>query len=314
MASSDLDRAIADIAANQHDAFARRQILAIGGTQHQIDSRIRSGRWERVDSGVYRLSGRRPTWRHRAHAATLNHPEARLSGPAASALHGFLDSRDPYLPLQIAVPPTANSRSALAQVRRSGLLTFARVEGIPVVTPAQAFIDMLPGMTEARARAVLEHAIRSDILTADDFGARAFQVARSRIPAIELVRSLVDRYCTKGATVAPSELQRLLIVILDEPGMPEYEEEAPAPWRKAVLERVDVHLPASRTIVEADGRRWHAQLADMDNDRRRDNEAAAHGYAVLRFSWTDLRHRPGSVRRQILETHAHGLAARARTT
>ncbi len=41
-------------------------------------------------------------------------------------------------------------------------------------------------------------------------------------------------------------------------------------------------------VFEADGRRWHARLAAMERDRRRDLLAAAHGYLVVRLTWGEL--------------------------
>lgn len=52
---------------------------------------------------------------------------------------------------------------------------------------------------------------------------------------------------------------------------------------------VDAYLPSWRLIVEGDGRRWHTRRADMERDRLRDNEATAHGFAVLRFTYEMLR-------------------------
>jgi very-short-patch-repair endonuclease len=50
-----------------------------------------------------------------------------------------------------------------------------------------------------------------------------------------------------------------------------------------------------RLIIEGDGRRWHARLESMERDRARDNEAVAHGYRVLRFSYWMLRDHPDEV-------------------
>ena len=48
-------------------------------------------------------------------------------------------------------------------------------------------------------------------------------------------------------------------------------------------------IPDHRLIIEADGRRWHARFADFDRDKWRDNQATAHGYRVLHFTWVHLR-------------------------
>jgi very-short-patch-repair endonuclease len=60
------------------------------------------------------------------------------------------------------------------------------------------------------------------------------------------------------------------------------------PWRARVSHRCDVLLPRSRLVLEADGRLWHARVRDFERDRERDNEAIAHGYGVLRFTWRHI--------------------------
>ena len=50
-------------------------------------------------------------------------------------------------------------------------------------------------------------------------------------------------------------------------------------------------IPAWRLVLEADGRRWHARVADFDNDRWRDNQAAALGLRVMRFTYIHLTER-----------------------
>jgi very-short-patch-repair endonuclease len=54
--------------------------------------------------------------------------------------------------------------------------------------------------------------------------------------------------------------------------------------------------------VEADGRRWHTRQADFERDRDRDNMAAAHGIAILRFTYKMLVHQPDHCLGTILAT------------
>ncbi|GAA4286704.1 hypothetical protein GCM10022262_10630 [Georgenia daeguensis] len=51
-----------------------------------------------------------------------------------------------------------------------------------------------------------------------------------------------------------------------------------------------------RLIVEVDGRRAHQ---DFEADRARLNALTVAGYTVLRFTWRQLVHEPGSVLEQI---------------
>jgi very-short-patch-repair endonuclease len=58
---------------------------------------------------------------------------------------------------------------------------------------------------------------------------------------------------------------------------------------------VDGLVPAWGLILEADGRTWHARVRDFETDRWRDNQAAAHGLRVQRFTYAHLRYRVDEV-------------------
>lgn len=69
--------------------------------------------------------------------------------------------------------------------------------------------------------------------------------------------------------------------------------QAPAPWDSS--QRVDGLVSDWGLIIEADGRSWHARVTAFETDRWRDNQAAAHGLRVQRFTYTVLRHRRDEV-------------------
>ncbi|MBK5228387.1 MAG: DUF559 domain-containing protein, partial [Actinobacteria bacterium] len=53
---------------------------------------------------------------------------------------------------------------------------------------------------------------------------------------------------------------------------------------------VDVCWPGLKVIVEADGFEFHGSKAAFFRDRRKQNQLAALGYQVLRFTWEDREH------------------------
>ncbi|MGD2102656.1 MAG: DUF559 domain-containing protein, partial [Acidimicrobiia bacterium] len=55
-------------------------------------------------------------------------------------------------------------------------------------------------------------------------------------------------------------------------------------------------------ILEGDGRNWHMKQTDFERDRRRDNELAAKGYLVLRFTYKMLKTDPESCLDQAVTT------------
>ena len=58
------------------------------------------------------------------------------------------------------------------------------------------------------------------------------------------------------------------------------------------LLRADFCWRSARLVLEADGRRWHA---DPGRDQARDDLLAAEGWRVLRVCWQDVVHDPDRV-------------------
>lgn len=95
------DRIIASIAAGQHAAVSRSQLLDAGVSRDAIGHRLRHGLLLPVHAGVYRVAGSPQTWHQRIMATTL------ACGPGAIASHraaGFLHEMEGITPrLEVTV-------------------------------------------------------------------------------------------------------------------------------------------------------------------------------------------------------------------
>jgi hypothetical protein len=124
------------------------------------------------------------------------------------------------------------------------------------------------------------------------------------------IRPLVQERLEEGWTPPESELEaKLLTVLAGVVGTGPIVRQASLPWRTSRSGRVDVLLPAHRLIIEADGRRWHTRVNDFDKDKWRDNEATAHGYGVLHFTWVHLRDLAADVVDVLVRTIARSAVA-----
>lgn len=63
-------------------------------------------------------------------------------------------------------------------------------------------------------------------------------------------------------------------------------------------------LVDGRLVVEADGFEFHSDRTAYREDRRRANALAERGYVLLRFTWEDVRLRPGWVVAQVEKVRA----------
>jgi very-short-patch-repair endonuclease len=126
---------------------------------------------------------------------------------------------------------------------------------------------------------------------------------RSGVPGVGGLRRLLAERSSDAYEPPVSELERRLHRLLSDPRIPSATRQLPFDFERVRM-TVDVYIHRWRLIVEADGRRWHTRVADFERDRRRDNEAVAHGYAVLRFTHRMLTREPMQCLDTLIKTGA----------
>lgn len=293
----ELDRRVESLARRQHYAFNRAQVIALRGSDKQIQTRVERGSWVRSRPGVYYLAASPATWWRTLALAVLAHPRPVITGKSACALHELTGFR-PCRP-ELTVPVGAHHVDRLAIIRQSNLTATTWVRGLPTSTVEQAIIECAGRVAPTVLRTAVEDALAARCTTVESLGGRFAAVADTRWRGIGAIRHLLGEL-GPGFVPPGSELERRFYAILDDAPIPPYRRQAPAPWSAG--ERVDAVIDEWRLILEADGRAWHSRLRDMDNDRRRDNRAHACGYGVLRFGWEDVFHHPADLVAIVLAT------------
>ncbi|MDQ2851033.1 MAG: endonuclease domain-containing protein, partial [Actinomycetota bacterium] len=76
---------------------------------------------------------------------------------------------------------------------------------------------------------------------------------------------------------------------------PQFSIETPSQWA-----RVDLADLALRIVIEAEGYETHGTRGGFDNDCARYTALTADGWLVLRFTWTQVMHRPTWVAEQLV--------------
>jgi very-short-patch-repair endonuclease len=200
--------------------------------------------------------------------------------------------------------------SRLAAVRQSDKVQATRVDGIRVVTAAQAAIEVARHLEPCALGRLVDDLSARDRRFLSDLQERYVGLAYSRWPGIGRIRAaLAER--GDGYVPPASELEAILWDVMvrafeavgERPGMVR---QAGFPWWPAGDQRVDILVPDWRMIVEADGRRWHTRVRDFEVDRWRDNEAITHGYRPLRFTWYRLTQRVPEVIDQLQRVAKRG--------
>jgi len=278
-----------ELAARQDGVINRRQALDCGLTTDQIQRRLDTGHWVRMDTAVYRLRSASPTWRQRVRAAILSRPRAVVAGRSAAFLHGF-DAVGPTRP-EILVPFQGNARSTLAKVIRSRLydeIATVSVQGFEATSVAETLLTLAGMMPYAGLERLVDHELASNRVDIDSFGPIFDRLEYARVRGLGALRRIVYERSADAFQPPTSALERLLYRLLDRAELPPYTRQLPIAYPNLEA-TVDAFIPRWRLVVEGDGRRWHTRRADFERDRVRDNAASAAGLRVVRFTYQMLK-------------------------
>lgn len=294
------DRRLDVYAAHQYGTFSRDQARQAGVSPRMMQTRVESGAWLRLAPSVYTLASAPPKWERKMAAALLTRENAIVAGRSAAYLHRF-NGFEPGRPV-ILTGLTANARSPLARVIRSQRfdeVRRTRKRGFIVTDEAETVMSLARDLGEARLESLVDETLARKSCSVEQL-TKVVDLSDG-VPGVPKLRRIVDYRKSNAYQPPTSELERLLYRVLDDRRLPSYTRQMPMFYRRANA-TVDSYIAAWRLIVEGDGRRWHTRKADMERDRVRDNEAVAHGYAVLRFTYHMLRDRSSEVIDTLLRT------------
>lgn len=295
-----VDIAMAIIAAEQDQFFARRQVHQHGGDYSLVARRLRSKRWQAWTDDVFSHAGVTLSPRGELRIALLHMGAAAIAGyQSGAALLGAPKSA--LAPPTLVVPHGTHHACPGATIHQTRLMPDpVVVAGMPCTPASRTLLDLA---------AVLDAVALGRVI--DDFVARRLTSLPALVSGLEwserhrrpgaptLRRALEGR--THGYVPTGSELERMLdAILLTIPGvLPE--KEVSLRGRGTLPHRVDRLVRQPPLIIEADGRLWHARLEQMETDRQRDRRALKLGFPTVRYGWWELVNNPVEVRRELME-------------
>jgi very-short-patch-repair endonuclease len=308
------DSAITESAAHQGSCFTFEQFVGAGGTRSSVQRRVRSGRWERVARGVFRIAGAPVTWQTRLWAAHLEAgPGSAICRRAAAQVFGMRGYDKDVV--EVLQPQALDHVHEVGRLHETSLLPpeqVVRVDGFPPVTSVARTLFDLYGDPEPwlrrsgrrgreihgeKMRRLTNNALVHLGLTVEQLAAVVATLAKRGRPGSALGREILAELRVDYVPTE-SELEDLFLSVVASYGLE-------APERQVVLGtdqlvgRVDFVYRRAKLVVEVDGGRWHDGPMERDADRRRDNELMAAGWRVLRIRWRDLVDDPTAVVRWI---------------
>jgi hypothetical protein len=276
-----VDEVVARLASAAHGVVTRRELLARGLTERQVERRLGRGTLIVEFRGVYRAGHRAPSIEARYMAAVKAGGEgAVLAGRAAAWLFGL--TRGP-VPIPEILTPT-NRRIRGIRMRRSlrrdprELTIWKR---IPITTVPRTLVDL------------------PLLLSFDDLSLAVHEADVRHGTRPEHIEAVLSRYPNaKGATTLRaialgdqptllSKLERYFRALLRANAL-----ELPQTNRKAGAHYVDCRWPRQRLTVELDSYRFHRSRHAWEQDRERERAARARGDEFRRYTWRDVVEEP----------------------
>lgn len=287
MGGVETDRIIASIAARQHAAVGRSQLLDAGVSKSAIDRRVTAGRLVPVHAGVYLPAGSAPSWRQSVMAAVLAAGDgAVVSHRGAAHLLG-VPGVEPQAEITVAMsrgPAIPGIVIHRGELRPSDVTT---LDGIPTTRPARTLIDLAAVVTPTTLAFAVDDLLSRRLVTVDYLRRRLDAVGRQgRRGAGTLAEVLAER--SDGRPRATSVFERRLLAELKSAGLPRPQTQFVVVLpggRRAVL---DYAFPDGLLALEADSYRHHSSRTAWGRDHVRNRWLTAIGWRILPVTWDDL--------------------------
>ena len=285
------------VARDQFGLFTRAQALACGLPGSTITHRARSGRYEKVQPGVYGIAGSEPTWHRAVMAGVLSLAEpGAASHRTAAYLWGLTDRRPQDIEVATRryrrMPRGGLTVHESLDLRTSDIVP---IDSIPVTSAARTVVDLGASVRMGTVARCLDTGLRKSLFTLLDVDLFVIRVGKSGRTGVGVIRPLLDeRRLWEGITASDLEDMFRRIVEGAPVKMPDAQhvvEEADGTF----VGRFDFAYPETFSLFELDSEGWHMDPVSFQRDRDKQNRAHALGWTVYRFTYRQLRDDPASV-------------------
>jgi very-short-patch-repair endonuclease/phosphoribosylcarboxyaminoimidazole (NCAIR) mutase len=273
------EQILARLGGRAHGVVTRREVLAAGLSERQVDRRIGRGALIVVHPGVYRVGHKAPSVEARYMAAVKAAGEgAVLSGLAAAHLFGLIKGAAPSP--EVSVPRERRIKGVnVRRVRRLAKGDRTVWRGVPVTTVPATLVRL------------------SSLLSFDELAKAAHEATvRCEITRVEKAPQRLRAILEGDAPILLSRLERRFRALLRKAGLP-----LPVTNRPAGAHYVDCRWPGHKLTVELDSYKFHKTRHAWEQDRRRDREARRRGDIFRRYTWRDVFEDPDDMLAELRE-------------
>lgn len=294
-----VDQRIIDAALPNLGAVTTAALAAAGVSRTSVRTRVNDGFLEEIAKGVFIVPSLGRALATLA-AVQLAIPTSAISHQTAARL---LKMGVPRNGIHLTCPKSHTRRIDGVQIHETRRLDADDVmlhKGLRITTPSRTLWDLVNVLPPASHRELVSKQLAQKRPTEGELIACHEALARrgrtGTVRMRELMFDLLD-----DEPFPESELERLVLLELVKRGAPKMYRQFMPPWYDGIRGIVDFADPLGKTIIEADGRRWHASERATGSDLERDLIAAKHGWHVIRIGWHEVVYRPGTILTAVIE-------------
>jgi predicted transcriptional regulator of viral defense system len=295
----------------------RREALAFGLSQEEIQRLLDHGAWVRIRRGAYAAGDTWESMTHEQRHAVTSHAVVRSLGDravlghtSAAIAHGL-----PVWGVDLSSVHVVRGARGHGSRREAGVVHHAsqlpdghvtEIGDLQVTTPARTVVDLARTVGFESAVVTMDAALHAGLVTPDDL--RELMTWQLDWPGSRAAGRAVAFADGLAESVAESRGR----VRMGEAGLPAPELQVNIyDDRGQLVGRGDMVFRDQQTIGECDGRlKYRAATAGRPleevlwEEKRREDALRALGWEVVRFTWADLERSPAWIRRMFLAAFA----------
>jgi very-short-patch-repair endonuclease len=279
--------------------FRGRNAVRHGVSRDQLRTLHHTGVITRVHRDTYRMTAVAPSDEQRLEAALLRAGEdSAAAGRSAGAVYGLEGVAHPRMP-EISVAGGRRVRCEAVVVHRP-------------TSDAARMVRRHRGFQVTGVEATL--VALADVLPEEDLEIACEDARRRRLTSIPALHAYLRRFGVPGRN-GTGKLRRLLQELdpkhpsrstlevktrrlLVANGHRDFVREFPLEWSGST-HSFDFAFPRARVILETNGRRWHDDPNDYEDDHEKWSVPGRHGYRVVFATWAKVTRQPTEFVREL---------------
>lgn len=279
------------LAAVQHGAIGRGQLLEAGLSSAAVGRLVSSGRLRPLWRGVYVVGGHPTTMLSQLMGATLLGSRPCVSHRSAAFLWRLYDETPP---IEVSSKCSLNISGITSHRKTVEKGDLTQVSGIAATSPHRTLIDLGDVVAADVVEDALDRALERRITSAAWLERELERIGTRGKKGAATLRSLLSA----GDEKPPTWLERRFLRLLKRADLPGFVREHPSDRY-----RIDFAWPEVLLGVEVHGAKWHKKRLRWAKDLERHNCLTAMGWTLLHFTWEQIGSNPGEVISEIVMTY-----------